>query len=525
MDPADDARILAAHGAPPRGVDRPRTPRDLHDWLRRLGYWIAYRPAVDGMQAPLEAFWAAYSGQHPAMVVQGGRDSGKTQGLALVELSKAHFHPGYAIAHVGGTSRQAHRCYGYVRELLGAHPDLRGAVQRSILSETNWINGSRLEVMPATLNAVSGGHPQMLCIDEFDLVDWQVFQQAIGMPHSTREHAAVTVLTSTLYRSDGTMRATLQAEQAPKLFRWSVLDALEPCDGFGGRPSCLDAEAAASGRPASVPPHCPLWDNGCAGAARRATGHKKRQDAIAALQLADEYTWRTQHLSQDAERRGLMYEHFAGDLSDDGTTNVSEDAEYDPGLDVYWGADAGYEHPSVVLLGQVRPDGLIAIVDEVYLRHLEHEAFLNAVHQPRGLDGASPESWYVAPRGHSPRGPYRKPRRVFPDPSAKEFQRQLAKRLRSAARVRAPLERVMDGVAVVRRYLRDHAGRRRLLIHPRCERLIRELRYWRAKQVAPGVWVDEPEPNAGDSNPDHACDALRYLVQNVAVRRRAFAAS
>ena len=80
-------------------------------------------------------------------------------------------------------------------------------------------------------------------------------------------------------------------------------------------------------------------------------------------------------------------------------------------------------------------------------------------------------------------------------PTARPGDPALARRLRSAARVRSQQSRVADGVSLVRRYVRTNRGGRMLLIHPRCENLIRELRFWRLHQAAPGVWDDEPEPN------------------------------
>ena len=91
--------------------------------------------------------------------------------------------------------------------------------------------------------------------------------------------------------------------------------------------------------------------------------------------------------------------------------------------------------------------------------------------------------------------------------------------MRSGARVRWHGGKVTDGISLVRRYVRTNRAERKLLIHPRCEHLIRELSAWRLLQVSPGVWDDEPEPNEGDRNPDHACDALRYALVNLTSRR------
>ena len=494
-------------------TDRPETAAQLHAFFARLGFFVATEAVMPGMTAPMEALWHIYRRTWPVLQLMGARGTGKTRGLSLVEAAKAKFYPGYSIAHIGATKAQAMRCYAYIREYVGPGGRLQGDVWKTRLTDTVWRNGSHMEVLAGTVNAVSGGHPVLMSIDEFDLLDQQVFQQAIGMPQSNvaAGYQSQIVLTSALYHSNGAMRTLLNSDQPPVTLRWTVIDAMEPCDGRRGRPACLDAIAAHSGQPPSNPPRCPLW-NICQGRAQYATGHKAREDVIHEFDLADEFTWRTQYMSEDAERAGLVYEHFDANVSDDGSTNVTPLAEYDPSLRVYWGLDEGWEHPSVCLLIQRRDDGTMVVFDEVYERHLEHDRFLDCLHQLRGIDGSSPESWFRAVPGHEPRGPYAKPRRVFPDPSSKQLQVALARRLRSGARVRSQQSRVADGVSLVRRYVRTNRGERMLLIHPRCENLIRELRFWRLHQAAPGVWDDEPEPNAGDRNPDHAADALRYAL-------------
>ncbi|MCH8200000.1 MAG: hypothetical protein IIA54_08050, partial [Chloroflexi bacterium] len=414
--------------------DRPETAAQLHAFFVRLGFSVATQAVMPGMTSPMEALWHIYRRTWPVLQLMGGRGSGKTRGLSLVEAAKAKFYPGYSIAHIGATKAQANRCYGYIREYVGPGGGLRGDVWKTRLTDTSWRNGSHMEVLAGTVNAVSGGHPVLMSIDEFDLLDPQVFQQAIGMPQSNvaSGYQSQIVLTSALYHSNGNMRTLLNSDQPPVTLRWTVFDAMEPCDGRHGRPACLDAIAHHAGQPPSNPARCPLWDI-CQGRAQYATGHKAREDVIHEFELTDDFTWRTQYMSMDAERAGLVYERFAPDLSDDGSTNVTEAAEYDPQLDVYWGADEGFENPSVVLLMQRTRDGGFNVFDEIYVSHMDHEEVLDLVHQPRGLDGKSRETWYVRPPGAKPRGPYKKPRRAFPDPSAKQFARVISKRLKSAA--------------------------------------------------------------------------------------------
>lgn len=496
-----------------RGVadaDAPRSPEELQRFFGGLGFTVAHHAVMPGMDSPMAAFWTAYTGVEDVLELMGGRGSGKTRGLSLVETALAQFFPRYMVSHIGASKGQGMRCYGYVREYTGPNGVLRPKVVKTTLGQTLWKHGSSIEVLAGTIGGVSGGHPHLMCIDEFDLLDYAVFQQAIGMPMSTGGYDSQIVLASALYRTEGTMMTVSRGDNPPKMMRWTVIDSMEPCDGFKGRPTCEDAIAVRAGKPLAVPPICPLWE-WCQGRAQEATGHKKRKDVIRELELTDEFTWRTQYMSEDAKRAGVVYPDFAPEPSLDGSTNVTELAEYDPKLDVYWGADDGYEDEAVILLCQRTPDGGINVFDEVYLSHMTHERMIDTVHQPGGIDGKGRETWFRNVRGEIPRGPYKKPRRVYPDPSAVQLHMEYAKRLGSGARVKSRGSRIMDGVQLVRRLVKTNSGRRMLRVHPRCVNLIRELTYWRLEQVTPGVWIDEPEPNEGGTNPDHAADAFRYL--------------
>ena len=114
----------------------------------RLGFSVATEPVMPGMTAPMEALWHIYQRTWPVLQVMGGRGSGKTRGLSLVEAAKAKFYPGYSIAHVGATKAQAHRCYSYFREYVAPGGGLAGDVAKTRLSDTSWRNGSHMEVLP-----------------------------------------------------------------------------------------------------------------------------------------------------------------------------------------------------------------------------------------------------------------------------------------------------------------------------------------------------------------------------------------
>ncbi len=71
--------------------------------------------------------------------------------------------------------------------------------------------------------------------------------------------------------------------------------------------------------------------------------------------------------------------------------------------------------------------------------------------------------------------------------------------------VRCDRSRIAEGINAIRRRL----DRRTLRIHPRCERLIAAMRSYHFDPTHP----HRTEPVK--DGPDHACDALRYLVMSL----------
>jgi phage terminase large subunit len=185
---------------------------------------------------------------------------------------------------------------------------------------------------------------------------------------------------------------------------------------------------------------------------------------------------------------GAIYDNF------DIEYNVSNDAEYNPDLPVYWGVDDGYAHgdgpghanyhPRVFLLGQRTAQGGLNIFYE-YVQTLElPEVTVNNV---LALD-------------------YKKATLASVDSSAAELRRRIGDKgiMNSPAS-----HQVSEGIKVVRRYICDGQGVRLLQIHPRCVNLITELQSYRYDERSHAVKAGERAPLKVD---DHCADALRYMI-------------
>lgn len=187
---------------------------------------------------------------------------------------------------------------------------------------------------------------------------------------------------------------------------------------------------------------------------------------------------------------GRIYDNFS--LEPDG--NVSELAEYNPDLEVYWGVDDGYAlgdgpghanyHPRVILLAQDTPIGGVNVFAEL----------VECLTLPeRSLDKVL--AW-----------DYPRPQVAYVDSSAVELKARIWER---GIQTVGATHQVSEGIKNVRRLVSDGNGVRLLKIHPRCTHTIREMQSYRRDDHSLAIRVGEQPPLKID---DHCPDGLRYLV-------------
>ena len=179
--------------------------------------------------------------------------------------------------------------------------------------------------------------------------------------------------------------------------------------------------------------------------------------------------------------QGRVYEDFD-------EHNITEDADYDPERGpVELAYDDGFTNPRVFLLIQHTEDA-IYIFDEQYHRgHLPEQCVQEVVEKvKRYTGGALPEI-------------------AIGDPSAVELKHRL--RLANVP-ARTPKKcPIVDGILLVRRFIRDGEGKRRLFVHPRCKGLIEEMHEYHYPEAQRHDALDVPVKEN-----DHGLDALRYWV-------------
>lgn len=187
--------------------------------------------------------------------------------------------------------------------------------------------------------------------------------------------------------------------------------------------------------------------------------------------------------------------------------NISEDAEFNPNLPVYWAVDDGYAHgqglgtisyhPRIFLLAQLTPTGGVNVFYEyVRTQELSDVSITNVLNAPVGDETFSP----------LPTRAYPIPEVAHVDSSAAELKARI---WAQGIQTIGATHKVSEGIKNVRRFIRDGQGVRQLKVHPRCKNLIYEMTHYKIDENATRIMVGEPVPLKLN---DHSQDALRYLL-------------
>jgi len=458
----------------------PTSRAELRAWLALfLDLALTDRPRTPRAAATLDylahAFFGPAPGQPRDCVVWAGRGGGKTFLGALATALDLLFKPEIEVAILAGSREQASRMYEHLRalfardplaRLLEAPPTERGLALR---------NGSRCRIVAASDASIRGLRPQILRCDEIELFKPELWQAAQLVTRSRRcgphDVAGAVEAFSTMHRPGGLMsRVVAEAASDPPartLFRWGLVDVLETCP---------------PARPCAT---CPLQPE-CNGAAKFGRGHITIDDAITLKRRVSQSAWNAEMLCLAPRRDDLVFPEFDRNL------HVAAAAFHDAGEAVAWcaGMDFGFRAPTVVLLAAHLPGGHLHIERETAKRQSLLAEHLEALARP-------PRPGFIAI-----------------DPAGRQRSEQTG--LSSAAIIRRAGFAVRDrraslaeGLAALRARLKPATGAPTLTIHPRCTTLIESLERYHYPDDDPTSEIPVKD------GPDHAVDALRYLVVSI----------
>ena len=158
---------------------------------------------------------------------------------AILHLLNSLFHPGCESAQVGAVEPQARRAYINLQGLLKTHGKVEHYMKhpmivRSVERETEFSNGSKMEILVGTPEGVNGPHPNKVAADEVELMDATAFQESRNMSQSKNGIMAQDWITSTRKGAHGPMQKLLdeniEAERAGAdppyaVYTWCVFES------------------------------------------------------------------------------------------------------------------------------------------------------------------------------------------------------------------------------------------------------------------------------------------------------------
>lgn len=528
---------------------RPRNADELHRFLKvLLGLRVPRKPVVSGNSAPFDYLLHSFfddsiaadphgpAPQHTASdtLVWANRGGGKTYLGAVATLLDLAFKPGIQVRILGGSFEQSSKMHRYLRRLV-EQPIFRPLLAHEPTERRiELMNGSAVELLSQSHRSVRGQRVHKLRCDEVDEFKPDVWDAAQLTTRSGRcgphyVHGTIEAL-STMHRpfglmnrlvdraqrqtaphhthgTDGANAQTTPARGPVKLFRWCAIDVIARC------PAQRDCSP------------CVLWPD-CQGRAKNADGFVPVDDLVAQWRRTSTDVWASEMMCQRPRRSDSVYPNFnptpglghvtaippstqihthatpetaPDDASSTRETPHADTHPFSPesGDWLVGGMDFGLRSPFVMLWATVRKprsplDTTDALIVEVLDEYVEQGLTLEQ------------HLAVIAKR------PWPMPRWVGVDPAAGQRNSQTglsdAQVLRRYGyRVRAQRSTIREGIERIRRRL----DRGTLLISPSCPRLIEAMSLYHFDRNHP---QDDLPVKDG---PDHACDALRYLVVNL----------
>jgi hypothetical protein len=503
----------------------PTTWQEL--WLlfaNHFGFEIPFRAVCPEHRAPFEFVADACFERFASAILQGPRGGGKTRDLSLIHGYNGRFRPGCRTTHVAARERQGELCYSYLRTYLQNPALARSLAQPPRANSLLWRGGGNFQLLPGTIDAVSGPHPHKAVADEFDLFPWPVYQQFLGMALGDDAHGAQSIYASTMVTAFGPLARLIEESETRgiKVYKYCIFEAMAPCK------TCPDFDRLRQGAVLAGTPDCPLWHD-CLGRCYErsptggSTGHISKEDVIAKFRQSDDDIWSSQYLCRRVSAKGLVYDRFDPTPAPLGQTNVSPACEYNPALPAVWFLDLGYApDPTVILAANVLPNGDLHVFNELYFTRALPEEVFQHVHAT-GRDpvtGREGDQWlwhdvdWTAEAGPRPTGVvrlYKKPEAAYVGVVDKALGVHLG---RLGLTVRSPKHTnlLLPGIQEVRRMVCDHQGHRGLVFNPRCKNAIKEFSRYHRRRLPNGEFSAEPASNIGRSNADDACDCVRMFA-------------
>jgi hypothetical protein len=273
----------------------------LHAFIKdTFGVHLARKSFCNGHTSPFTFFADCFFGEDEDgeevtdVIYVANRTSGKTLMFALLNAINAYYWNDCEVASLGAIEAQALKCYNYFKRWYDQVIFLRRKVAVMIQSMTRLTNNSVVQVLIATMSGVNSPHPQKAEVDEVELIQWTILQEAFSMAISKvlpdgRIIRAQTILTSSRKFAHGPMERLLKEakERGFKVYMTCIMESVAPHDPV----ECAGSDFAED----------------CQGRCAEYEGHLLLPDVIKVRKRLDRNTWRAQWKSERPSPEGLVY--------------------------------------------------------------------------------------------------------------------------------------------------------------------------------------------------------------------------
>lgn len=417
------------------------------------------------------------------------RNGGKTQNFGIKNGLDALFK-GCEIATVGAIQTQAEKCYRYTQKLFEPEPlnkYLIEALMKRTLVRTIDGHTSEIQILAGTKSGVNSPHPEKANLDEVELMDWEVLQEAMSMPKSSARARASLCITSTRKYSYGPMQKLLDtaSDKGFKVYQWCIWEVIEPCPDWRSGTKKVPYTFVPDGEKNPITihvndkcPQCPLVEV-CRGKAKLSDGYYSIDDTIDKFRNLDRDTWDAQWECKKPGREGLIYSEFSDQI------HIIDSWKWRPDLTTIAGQDFGYNNPAHTVYFQILANDDIIIFDEDFHMKTSTPTLIHRYWKPKFYRYRIKE-WWSDPRGSDQ-----------------------IDQMKSAGLPAKPSRDAGDvdaGISTIRDFLKSHDGRPRLFVTKNCKHLISDFDTYHYLPDS-----DKPAKDEGD----HGLDALRYGVHSV----------
>jgi hypothetical protein len=465
---------------------RPVTKRDLKNYVKVfLCLDIPDKRICPEHNAPLDYLWHSFNAdfanpvssieyressiQNADCIVWANRAGGKTELAAIATLLDCLFKPNCQSRILAGSGEQSFRLYEYFLGFLKNGFE-KSLAQPARKERCTFINGSNVEVLTQSATSVRGQHIQKLRCDEVELFEEDVFNAAKFTTQSKNGILAAMEVISTMHRPYGLMQklvADAQRYDVP-IFKWCIWETIEKCKD-------------------RICSQCPLWQD-CQGKAKHAIGYLKIDDVITQMRRSSRAGFESEMLCLRPSLENAVFAEFDLGLH-------VKPVDYDPNLPLYRSLDFGFINPFVCLWLQVNNDGMVLVIDEYVRSRATIETHAQEIIARTPCPEANVSATFCDPAGAG-----------VNDVTGTSAVRELRAR---NIKVRYRRSSILEGIELIRRAIKSGDGQSKLIVSPRCSKLIEALRCYHY-----------PESSAPDELPlkdglyDHPIDALRYFFVN-----------